>query len=176
MAAADFDLKTGYVPENKKKKEDFLLYLDDYIKSKEKKVKNATLGVYSQMARHLEAFQIYRKQEITFESLDYQFYNDFIDYVAYEHPKSRKKRPFIIGLRQNTIGKTIKQLRIIIRDRRKRKVIPYIDLTGYKIPEEESNAIYLSYEEIGMIYRLNLSEKPDLIPYRNFFFRMPYRT
>ncbi len=71
LAAGDFRLKTGFVPENKKKRESFFLHLDDYVKSKEKKVKKATLGVYGQMARHLEAFQIYRKQEITFASLDY---------------------------------------------------------------------------------------------------------
>ena len=169
LAAADFDLKTGYVPENKKKKEGFFLHLDDYVKSKEKKVKKATLGVYGQMARHLEAFQTYRKQEITFASLDYQFYEDFIGYLTYEHRQSRKKKPFIYGLRQNTIGKTIKKLRIFIRDRIKRKIIPHIDLSDYKIPEEESDAIYLSHEEIGMIYRVNLSKKPGLIPYRNLF-------
>lgn len=29
--------------------------------------------------------------------------------------------------------------------------MPAIDLTDYKIPEEESDAIYLSYEEINEI-------------------------
>ncbi len=60
-------------------------------------------------------------------------------------------------------------MRIFVRDRIKRKIIPHIDLTDYKIPEEESDAIYLSNEEIEMIYRVNLSKKPELIPYRNLF-------
>ena len=52
---------------------------------------------------------------------------------------------------------------------RKRKVIHPIDLSDYKIPTEETDAVYLSYEEIKKIYRLDLSARPDLISARNLF-------
>jgi len=69
----------------------------------------------------------------------------------------------------NTIGKAIKQLRIFIKDCVKRKIIPSIDLSDCKIPEEEADAIYLTCEEIGQIYHLDLSEHPELITYRDLF-------
>ena len=47
------------------------------------------------------------------------------------------------GLKVNTIGQTIKQFRIFIKDRVRRKIIEPIDLTDFKISEEEVDAIYL---------------------------------
>jgi integrase len=169
LAIEDFNLKSTYVPKIKKKKEGFFNQLDDYIKSKEKKVQPATLQVYSSMSNHFEAFEKYSKEKITFTSFNYQLYEDFVDFLTftYEHP--RKKKNPVYGLRVNTIGKTIKQFRIFIKDRVKRRIIPAIDLTDYKIPEEESDAIYLTNEEIGKIYHLDLSEHPELIPYRDLF-------
>lgn len=38
-----------------------------------------------------------------------------------------------------------------------------------KIPEEESDAIYLTYEEIAAIYQTDLSAHPHLIEYRDLF-------
>jgi integrase len=121
------------------------------------------------MSNHFEAFEKYSKEKISFTSFNYQFYEDFIDFLTftYEHP--RKKKNPVYGLRVNTIGKTIKQFRIFIKDRVKRRIIPAIDLTDYKIPEEESDPIYLTNEEIGKIYHLDLSEHPELIPYRDLF-------
>jgi hypothetical protein len=69
----------------------------------------------------------------------------------------------------NTVGKTIKQLKIFLKDRVRRKIIPPIDLTHYKIPDEESDAIYLNFEEIAAIYHTNLDRYPDLIADRNRF-------
>src|SRR6185437_11219043 len=58
---------------------------------------------------------------------------------------------------------------VIYRSQVKRKIIPAIDLSDYKIPEEETDAIYLTYEEIGRVYNLDLSEQPELEPYRRWF-------
>ena len=93
---------------------------------------------------------------------------EFRDFLTFEYQIPRKKTP-VYGLRENTIGKTIKQFRIFIKDRVKRKIIPSIDLSDYKIPEEETDAIYLTYEEIGRIHNLDLSDHPELEPYRRWF-------
>ena len=168
LALADFQLKTSYIPENEGVTEGFFKELDDYVKSKSKWVKKAMLTVYGNMIGHYKAFEEYRKESITFSSFDYQFYEDFRDFLTFEYPIPRKKNP-VQGLRINTIGKTIKQFRIFIRDKIRRKSIPAMDLSAYKIPEEETDAIYLTYEEIGKIYHLDLSECPELEPYRRWF-------
>lgn len=81
----EFNLKTAYVPESKKKKEGFFKQIDEYIKSK-KKGKEFNPWGFGQMARHLAAFQEFRKGKITFASFDYQFYEDFLDYLTFEYP------------------------------------------------------------------------------------------
>lgn len=168
LALEEFQLKTAYVPENRKKKEPFFQQLDDYVKSKSKKVKKGTLSVYNSMILHFAAFQQHRQKTIDFASLDYQFYEDFVDFLTFDYQLPRKKTS-VLGLRVNTVGKTIHHLRMFIIDRVKRKIIPAIDLSDYKVPTEDTDAVYLPYEEIEKIYRLDLSEHPELISARNLF-------
>ena len=73
------------------------------------------------------------------------------------------------GLRLNTVGKTIKQLMIFIKDRIQKKIIPCTDLSSFKGIEEDVDAIYLSWVEFSKIYRLDLNHQPKLIKYRDLF-------
>jgi integrase len=72
-------------------------------------------------------------------------------------------------LKLNTIGKTINQLRIFIKDRVRRKIIPPLDLSDYKVPSEDSDTIYLTRDEIEKIYYADLSQFPYLCEYRDLF-------
>lgn len=141
---------------------------NDYITRKKNRVSKATLTVYGNVKSHLKAFEKFREKEITFDSFDFAFYEDFVDYLTFEHVHLRREKE-TIGLKLNTIGKTIKHLRGFLKDRIKRKIIEYIDLSDFKIPEEESDAIYLTYEEIAKIYQTDLSEHPHLVEYRDLF-------
>lgn len=154
--------------QQKKESQDIYHQFDEYIKSKSRKVGKATLTVYGNVKSHLKAFETYRNEKITFESFDFAFYEDFVDYLTFEHVHLRRQME-IAGLRLNSIGKTIKHLRGFIKDRIKRKIIPTIDLTDFKIPEEESDAIYLTYDEIAQIYQTDLSDHPYLVEYRDLF-------
>lgn len=77
----------------KKRQQDILdVYypFDEYIKSKQRKVGRATLTVYNNVKSHLLAFEEYRKQKITFSSFDFGFYEDFVDYLTFEHIHLRR--------------------------------------------------------------------------------------
>jgi hypothetical protein len=150
----------------KKAKLDIYYQFDEYIKSKDRKVSRATITVYKNVKSHLLAFEKYGKQKIVFSSFDFSFYEDFIDYLTFEHVHMRRHE-LLTGLKLNTIGKTIKHLRGFVKDRIKRKIIPPIDMTDFKIPEEEIDAIYLSHEEIATMYNFDLSNHPYLIEYRD---------
>ncbi|MEV4886303.1 phage integrase SAM-like domain-containing protein [Chitinophaga ginsengisegetis] len=147
---------------------DFYFQIDDYIKCKTNKVTPGMLRVYKNMKDHLLAFQDYRKVTITFNCLDFNFYEGLVDFLTFEYIQRRRKT-VIKGLRTATVGKTIKQLRIFIRDRVRRKIIPPIDLSDFKILNEESDAIYLSWKEINQIYNTDLTDYPSLLPYRDLF-------
>lgn len=147
---------------------DVFFQIDDYIKSKAKQVTPKMLNVYRNMRDTLKAFETYRKKPITFESFDYNFYEEFVEYMMYEHVQRRRK-VLIKGFRISTVGKTIKQLRIFLRNRARRKIIAPINLDDFKILDEETDAVYLTWNEINLIYQLDLSGHPHLIKYRDLF-------
>lgn len=152
----------------KEKRDKLNIYsqFDEYIQSKDRKVSPATITVYKNVKSHLMAFEKFNGKKIEFASFDFGFYTDFIDYLTFEHVHMRRET-LITGLKQNTIGKTIKHLRGFVKDRVKRKIIPPVDLTDFKIPEEEIDAIYLSHEEIASMYTFDLSNYSHLTEYRD---------
>lgn len=147
---------------------DVFFQIDDYINSKTKQVTPKMLHVYRNMRDTLKAFEDFRKKPISFESFDFSFYEEFVEYMMYEHIQRRRKE-LIKGFRISTVGKTIKQLRIFLRNRIRRKIIPPINLEDYKILDEETDAVYLTWNEIIGIYQTDLSNHPHLIKYRNLF-------
>lgn len=147
---------------------DFFFQLDEYIKAKRRKVSAGMIRSYNVVKERLLAFQKYRKMKITFDSLDFGFYDDLVNYLTYEHSHRRRKL-VIRGLRRNSVGTTIKQLRIFIRDRTRRKIIQAIDLSDFKILDEETDAIYLTTTEIQALYKLDLSPHPQWIRFRDMF-------
>ncbi len=132
----------------KQESTDVFFHIDEYLKAKEGKVKQCTLNVIGAMKKHLLSFQNYRKKAITFESFDVIFYEQFVDYLTYEIPHMRRTE-VIKGLKINSIGKTIKHLKSFLKDRMKKKIIPIIDLSDYKVLEEEVDSVYLTWDEIS---------------------------
>ncbi|WP_315824809.1 phage integrase SAM-like domain-containing protein [Paraflavitalea speifideaquila] len=64
---------------------------------------------------------------MTFDSFNFTFYEDFVDYLTFEQVRMRRQT-VLTGLKLNTIGKTIKYLRGLIKDRVKRNIIAPIEL------------------------------------------------
>ncbi len=157
-----------HVQAPKRREPSLFTELNEYITSKTKKVTKSGLCNFISLRDHLLAFQEFRKTPITFKSLDYNFYLEFVEFLTFEYKMRRKKTP-TFGLKVNTVGRTIKQLRVFIKDRIKRKAISYICMDDFKILDEETDAIYLSYEEIGKIYALDLSDNPTYALYRDMF-------
>jgi len=147
---------------------DFFFQIDDYIESKIKKVCKDMPRIYRNMKDHLLEFQAFRGEAITFDCLDLTFYENFVDFLSFEYVQKRRKER-IVGLKTNTVGKTIKQLRTFLRNRMRKRIIPPVDMDGWKILEEEVDAIYLNWEEIKLIQQVDLSDHPHLEDYRNDF-------
>ncbi len=73
------------------------------------------------MKYHLQAFEDFRNKEITFECLDLNFYEEFVDFLMYDYIQLRTKE---VGLMINTIGKTIKEFRGFLKNRVKKDYSP----------------------------------------------------
>ena len=147
---------------------DVFYQIDDYIKAKTKQVSPKMVHVYRNMRETLKAFENFRKKPITFESFDFNLYEEFVEYMMYDHVQRRRKE-LIKGFRISSIGKTIKHLRVFLRNRMRKKIIPPINLEDFKILDEESDAVYLPWNEIIQIYQADLTAYPHLIKYRDLF-------
>jgi hypothetical protein len=142
--------------------------IDDYVQNKSSSVKRCTINVINAMKAHLKSFEMYRKESITFDSFDVQFYEDFVKFLTYDFVQFRRKN-IIKGLKVNTIGKTVKHLKAFLKDRMRKKIIPFLDLDAYKVMEEEVDSVYLTWQELSLVYHLDLSTNPNLEKYRDLF-------
>jgi integrase len=142
--------------------------IDEYIKLKARSVSPKMINVYKNMRDTLKAFESSRGKPITFESIDYNFYEEFMNYMQNDHIHRRRK-DLVRGFKTSTCGKTIKQLRIFLTNRMRKKIISTIDLEEFKIVDEASDAIYLTEDEINKIYTVDLSKYPHLEKYRYLF-------
>lgn len=138
-------------------------HIDDFIKLKKESVAKDTVKDYNSLAKHLKGFEKYRGQVITFASFDYDFYTNFVDFLLFETIKPNGKP----GLKTNSAGKQIKNLKIFLRDRMRKGYCAPLDLADYTTLTEEVDKIYLSWEEISCLYHFDLSQYPDLIPTRD---------
>jgi len=146
---------------------DFAYQFYQYIESKRRKISKATLNVYSEVLRHIQAFEGHTKTKVNFESFTHDFYDGFVDFLTYDYTSYRFKNSQ--GLKVNTIGKTIKHLRSFLKDRMSRKIIAEFDLSMFKTMEEPADAIYLNTQEIQAIYNLDLSNDHYLEQHRDLF-------
>lgn len=171
-ATSDLSEKVGAVAkpadDRPEVNQDFFYQLDDYIKAKSRKVSPGMIRTYKVMKNRLMAFQRFQRQKIEFSRLDFNFYESFVNYLTYDHTHMRRNIS-IRGLKKNSIGTSIKQLHIFVRDRVRRKIIAPIDLTDFKILDEETDAIYLTPTEIDVIYKVDLSDLPHLERFRDMF-------
>ena len=78
------------------------------------------------------------------------FYENFVKYLTYDIVQLRRKE-VVKGLKVNSVGKTIKHLKSFLKDRMRKKIIPFMDLGAYKVMEEEVDAVYLTWQELSMI-------------------------
>ncbi len=73
------------------------------------------------------------------------------------------------GLAVNTIGKTLENLEIFLRDCARKKIIEPIDTSDFKVYQEEVENIYLTEDEINAIYNLYLSDEKERKRIRDLF-------
>lgn len=135
-------------------------HLADYINRKESNdsVKCDTLKDYRSLVKHLRQFEQFTGRKISFDTIDYSFYEEFIHFLFYETCKPNNKK----GLLTNSVGKQIKNLKAFLRDRIRLKYCAEIDLSGFTTLTEEVDKIYLTRKELSHLYRFDLTNNEHL--------------
>jgi integrase len=131
--------------------------LDTYIEEKGKIFVNQKFE-YHNLKSHLLRFKQYSSQPISFRNINMRFYNDFMDYLLNYAPKANGES----GLLINSAGKVVKDFKAFVNFQIAKGVIAPVDLSAFKVVQEETDAIYLSEPELATIHALDLSDAPGL--------------
>ena len=150
---------------NTKPVEDFFTEFEHYLESKKGKVVKDVIKDYNSLKKHLEGFQEFSGIIIDFNAFDYHFYQEWTDYLAYHAPLKNGG----VGMKNNTIGKLVKNLKAFLNDRMRRNRIKPIDLTAFKVVQEEVDHIYLTADEIQAIAAVDCKDDEELERVKDFF-------
>lgn len=72
-------------------------------------------------------------------------------------------------MKNNTIGKLVKNLKAFLNDRMRRNRIKPIDLSAFKVVQEEVDHIYLTTDEIQAIAAVDCNDDEELERVKDFF-------
>jgi integrase len=139
--------------------------LELYIEEKKGNVSADQIKDYKSLKKHLTNFKAHSSQPVTFRNLNLKFYNEFMDYLFYK----AEKPDGTVGLLTNSAGKVVRLLKGFVNYQVAKGTIPAVDLTHFKVVEEETDAIYLSENELAKIYNLKLSDDKELEEIRDIF-------
>jgi integrase len=122
--------------------------------------KRGSIQVYNTLIKHLKTFSTNRRYKLTFDSITLEFYEQFKDYLLNE-----KK------LLTNTFGKQIKTLKSFLNLATEKGINTNFAYKSrmFKAPEETVDHIFLSEDELKILYEVNLCTKPYLDRVRDLF-------
>jgi integrase len=141
---------------------DFIEFAQSYTKNCLRKLE--TRKNYVQLINHLIAFKNqhkeYKKDSITFNHIDLDFYDQFYKYLEAK-----------VGLSKNTIGTHVKNIKVFMKQSLERNLHKNHSfmLSGFKVVSEQTDAPYLSPSELQKIYETDFSGQPKYERIRDLF-------
>ncbi|MEE4259937.1 MAG: phage integrase SAM-like domain-containing protein [Bacteroidales bacterium] len=145
-------------PEPAKKTPNFWEEFEKYLESSNGRVVADVIKDYRSLSKHLKGFEKNQRTRITFKSFKYSFYQQFMHYLTYDAVKPDGEK----GLATNTVGKQIKNLKAFLNHCFRHEIAERFDLSDFKTMTEDTDAIYLTEDEINKIYSADLTSHPDL--------------
>jgi len=142
----------------KSNKLSFYDYVDEFIERSKNTKKSNTISEYGYTLRDIQAFEKYSRRRVDWETLDMKFYDAYMDY-QYN----------VKGNSQNLFGKRIKTIKTFLNDAYERGINKHLMYRGFKVLQIETDAIYLTEEELDKIYALDLSQNKRLEKVRDLF-------
>jgi len=133
---------------------EFIPFVEFFIKTAPLKLN--TIKSYNTTKNNLLEYQSEKNKTLTFDKIDIDFYNDFIDYLTKPAKVKTKAGKTITraGLSKNTIGTRIKILKTFMAAANDRGINVPTDYTkkSFKKPSEETFSIYLTESELMKMY------------------------
>ena len=136
----------------------FYEFVVEFIKRSANTKKPSTIKEYNYTINDLKTFEKHIKRRIEWDTIDMKFYDAYMDY-QYN----------VKGNSQNLFGKRIKTLKTFLNDAYERGANKHLMYKGFKVLQKETDAIYLTEDEIEKIYQLDLTENKRLEKVRDLF-------
>ena len=136
----------------------FYDFVEEFIKRSENTKKPNTIKEYIYTINDLKAFEKQNRRRIDWDTLDMQFYDEYLDYQLN-----------VKGNSHNLFGKRIKTIKTFLNDATIRGNNIHLMYKGFKVTVKDSDNIYLTEDEIKKMYTLDLSENERLERVRDLF-------
>lgn len=137
---------------------DFISRSENRINEKTgEKINHRTIQKYKTLYKVLEDFKNRKNQSLDFNSINLDFYHDFLSYLMNE-----------LNFSTNTIGKYISTLKVFLNEAKEQGYDIKIS-KRFKAISEESENIYLNESELEKLYKYDFSNNNRLERIRDLF-------
>jgi integrase len=162
-------LKADKSPTTKKEAPSNILfdYIDKYIQDHKATREAGSLSVYKALKKHLQDYQQDTKRKVTFDKIDYSFFQSFQNYLlSITKTVDGKEMPL---LNNTTIAKQLSTVKTFLSYAKKEGVTVSDKYKDFKIKKETLEVIALTNEEFETLYYLDLSTNKKLAQVRDVF-------
>lgn len=126
-------------------KTNLLKFISSLIAESNRKLN--TLNQWKQTYRKLLEYKKSTKKEVDFDTIDMEFYSNFLQYLTKE------------GYTKNSIGGFIKNVKVFMNEAVNRNLTKNLEYRNkkFKVIEEQVDKIYLTQQELATIYQMKLT-------------------
>jgi integrase len=144
-------------------------FIEKYIADHENLRVKGSLSVYRSLKAHLESFDQKRGKPVTFDKIDFAFFQSFQNYLV-GVTKKTKDGKIVRALNNITIAKQLSTLKTFLNYARAQGIEVSSKYQSFKIKREtELEVIALTRKEFNTLYNLDLSKRPAWDQVRDVF-------
>ena len=162
-------LKKDKAPTTKKSEPTNQLFdfIDQYIAENIASRVAGSLTVYKSMKNHLLAYQLHTKKKVTFDKVDFSFFQSFQNFLI---GRTKIVAGNIVPMLNNiTIAKQLFTVKTFLNYAKMNGITISDQYKNFKIKKEETEVIALNNEEFESLFYLDLSGNKKLCQVRDVF-------
>jgi len=163
------ELKESIKPTTKKtaSSKDLYDFIDQYIQDNSATRKPGSLVVYRSLKKHLESYEKFTRKKISFEKIDYAFFQSFQNYLlSLKINIDGKDLPLMNNI---TIAKQLSTIKTFLNYAKLHGIVVSDKYKDFKIKKESLEVIALTNDEFLKLYDADLSNDKRLSKIRDVF-------
>jgi integrase len=143
-------------------------FIEQYISDNSATRVKGSLSVYKALSVHLKAYETAKMKRITFDSIDYKFFQSFQNFLI-GRTKTDKEGNVSSLLNNTTIAKALSTLKTFLGYAKLHGVVLNDSYRDFKIKRESMEVIALTQVEFDTLYNFDLSDNKRLAQVRDVF-------